>query len=284
MGPAVVAGLTEPTKPPRRQAGARRQWHGPALRARCACPPARWPSELAPVGAVPCMWQQQLPVASQSGVLIKLRGAAPCQVVKCTSKLDAGEEQPRYVIEMPRMGKVRRSPWMGGDEGKLARGARGHPAEATSRLCAPVFEPFLSRQGRSPAACAGGTPACVRRLPCHPLQFVVGLGNRLAPADVEEGMRVGVDRQRLSIQLPLPTKLDSAVGMMQAGRAGRAAGAQSTEACGCGVGGGTIFRKPTPSLGWSWRLSRAPPLGVGWASWCWPCGSPACCRWRSGRA
>ncbi|KAL4452472.1 hypothetical protein ABPG75_008134 [Micractinium tetrahymenae] len=72
------------------------------------------------------------------------------QVVKCTTKLGGDEEQPRYVIDMPRMGK-----------------------------------------------------------------FVVGLGERLAPTDIEEGMRVGIDHQRLRIQIPLPTKLDSAVSMMQ---------------------------------------------------------------------
>ena len=43
---------------------------------------------------------------------------------------------------------------------------------------------------------------------------MVGLGDKLAPGDVEEGMRVGVDQQRLCIQLPLPTRLDSAVSMM----------------------------------------------------------------------
>jgi 26S proteasome regulatory subunit T1 len=34
-------------------------------------------------------------------------------------------------------------------------------------------------------------------------KFVVGLGERVAPADIEEGMRVGVDRQKYQIQIPL---------------------------------------------------------------------------------
>lgn len=72
------------------------------------------------------------------------------QVVKCTSKLDGDSKEPRFLIDMPRLGK-----------------------------------------------------------------FVVGLGERLAPTDIEEGMRVGVDPQRLRIQLPLPRKLDSQVSMMQ---------------------------------------------------------------------
>ena len=39
-------------------------------------------------------------------------------------------------------------------------------------------------------------------------KFVVGLGNEVAPTDIEEGMRVGVDRNKYFIQLPLPPKID----------------------------------------------------------------------------
>jgi 26S proteasome regulatory subunit T1 len=44
---------------------------------------------------------------------------------------------------------------------------------------------------------------------------VVNLGERVSPTDIEEGMRVGVDRQKYSIQLPLPPKIDPSVTMMQ---------------------------------------------------------------------
>lgn len=44
---------------------------------------------------------------------------------------------------------------------------------------------------------------------------VVSLGDRVSPTDIEEGMRVGVDRQKYSIQLPLPPKIDASVTMMQ---------------------------------------------------------------------
>jgi 26S proteasome regulatory subunit T1 len=44
---------------------------------------------------------------------------------------------------------------------------------------------------------------------------VVNLGDRVSPTDIEEGMRVGVDRQKYSIQLPLPPKIDPSVTMMQ---------------------------------------------------------------------
>lgn len=45
-------------------------------------------------------------------------------------------------------------------------------------------------------------------------KFVVGLGEKVAPTDIEEGMRVGVDRQKYQIQIPLPPKIDPSVTMM----------------------------------------------------------------------
>ncbi|KAH6918828.1 P-loop containing nucleoside triphosphate hydrolase protein [Coprinopsis sp. MPI-PUGE-AT-0042] len=43
-------------------------------------------------------------------------------------------------------------------------------------------------------------------------KFVVGLGDRVAATDIEEGMRVGTKYQ---IQIPLPPKIDASVTMMQ---------------------------------------------------------------------
>ena len=37
---------------------------------------------------------------------------------------------------------------------------------------------------------------------------------QVAPTDIEEGMRVGVDRQKYQIQIPLPPKIDASVTMM----------------------------------------------------------------------
>lgn len=45
-------------------------------------------------------------------------------------------------------------------------------------------------------------------------KFVVGLGDRVSPTDIEESMRVGVDRQKYQIQIPLPPKIDASVTMM----------------------------------------------------------------------
>ena len=45
-------------------------------------------------------------------------------------------------------------------------------------------------------------------------KYVVGLGDKVAPTDVEEAMRVGVDRTKFAIQIPLPPKIDPSVTMM----------------------------------------------------------------------
>eukprot|EP01054_Gregarina_sp_Poly1_P001514 Gregarina_sp_Poly_1__1513@NODE_137_length_13137_cov_148_628156_g122_i0_p4_GENE_NODE_137_length_13137_cov_148_628156_g122_i0NODE_137_length_13137_cov_148_628156_g122_i0_p4_ORF_typecomplete_len430_score54_47AAA/PF00004_29/1_2e38AAA_lid_3/PF17862_1/2_6e03AAA_lid_3/PF17862_1/2_4e13RuvB_N/PF05496_12/2_3e09AAA_22/PF13401_6/6_6e07AAA_2/PF07724_14/1_1e06AAA_5/PF07728_14/3_1e03AAA_5/PF07728_14/4_9e06IstB_IS21/PF01695_17/0_00026AAA_16/PF13191_6/0_0024Sigma54_activ_2/PF14532_6/0_0009Mg_chelatase/PF01078_21 len=45
-------------------------------------------------------------------------------------------------------------------------------------------------------------------------KFVVGLGDKVAPTDIEEGSRVGVDKQKYKIQIALPQKIDSSVSMM----------------------------------------------------------------------
>ncbi|MED6204724.1 26S proteasome regulatory subunit 7 [Stylosanthes scabra] len=47
-------------------------------------------------------------------------------------------------------------------------------------------------------------------------KFVVGLGDKVSPTDIEEGMHVGVDRNKyqIQIQIPLPPKIDPSVTMM----------------------------------------------------------------------
>ena len=45
-------------------------------------------------------------------------------------------------------------------------------------------------------------------------KYVVGLGEKVAPTDIEEGMRVGVENDKYRIQLPLPPKIDASVTMM----------------------------------------------------------------------
>lgn len=46
-------------------------------------------------------------------------------------------------------------------------------------------------------------------------KFVVDLAESVAPTDIEEGMRVGVDRTKYQIHIPLPPKIDPSVTMMQ---------------------------------------------------------------------
>jgi len=46
-------------------------------------------------------------------------------------------------------------------------------------------------------------------------KFVVDLNEQVASTDIEEGMRVGVDRNKYQIHIPLPPKIDPSVTMMQ---------------------------------------------------------------------
>ena len=46
-------------------------------------------------------------------------------------------------------------------------------------------------------------------------KVVVGLGDQVSPTDIEEGMRVGCDRSKHTIMIPLPPKIDPSVTMMQ---------------------------------------------------------------------
>lgn len=46
-------------------------------------------------------------------------------------------------------------------------------------------------------------------------KFVVGLGEKVSPTDIDEGMRVGVDRVKYAIQLPLPPRIDPTVSLME---------------------------------------------------------------------
>lgn len=45
-------------------------------------------------------------------------------------------------------------------------------------------------------------------------KYVVDLADTVAPTDIEEAMRVGVDRNKYKIQIPLPPKIDPSVTMM----------------------------------------------------------------------
>ena len=49
----------------------------------------------------------------------------------------------------------------------------------------------------------------------HMAKFVVGLGEKVSPTDVDEDMRVGVDRVKYAIQLPLPPRIDPTVSLME---------------------------------------------------------------------
>ncbi len=49
----------------------------------------------------------------------------------------------------------------------------------------------------------------------HMARFVVDRNETLAPTDVEESMRVGVDRRKYQITIPLPPRIDPSISMME---------------------------------------------------------------------
>jgi len=102
---------------------------------------------------------------------------APLQVARCT-KIIAGEEDPDS------------------NNGDAGAGANGAGA--------------MGGQGNTSNATGNKYVINVKQI----AKFVVGLGEKVAPTDIEEGMRVGVDRQKYSIQIPLPPKIDPTVSLM----------------------------------------------------------------------
>ena len=52
------------------------------------------------------------------------------------------------------------------------------------------------------------------KIPPFDARYVVGLGDQVAPTDIEEGMRVGVNRTNFKIEIPLPSQVDASVSLM----------------------------------------------------------------------
>lgn len=48
----------------------------------------------------------------------------------------------------------------------------------------------------------------------HLAKYIVDLDPKLSPTDIEEGMRIGVDKKKYRIALPLPPKIDPSVSLM----------------------------------------------------------------------
>ena len=109
---------------------------------------------------------------------------------RCTKVINAGQDDAKYMINIKQYAKVRRLP------------------QRCARL--PLPPRFLSiARARALRAC----PLTARRALAPP-QFVVALGDKVSPTDIEEGMRVGCAREKYKIMLPLPPKVDPTVTMM----------------------------------------------------------------------
>ncbi|PBK77745.1 26S proteasome subunit P45 [Armillaria solidipes] len=94
---------------------------------------------------------------------------------------------------------------------QVARCTKIIPVDPKLAEAAKAVNPLGAMQGQKGADEQDKYVINIRQI----AKFVVGLGDRVAPTDIEEGMRVGVDRTKYQIQIPLPPKIDASVTMMQ---------------------------------------------------------------------
>ncbi|KAG8758693.1 26S proteasome regulatory subunit 7 [Serendipita sp. 396] len=100
-----------------------------------------------------------------------------------------------------------------GEEGPLqvARCTKIIPVDPTKKAAAEAVNPLGGNQGQKGADEQDKYVINIKQI----AKFVVGLADRVSPTDIEEGMRVGVDRTKYQIMIPLPPKIDATVTMMQ---------------------------------------------------------------------
>ena len=105
-----------------------------------------------------------------------------------------------------------------GDKQMMSEEAPLQVARCTKIISGEDAEAPAGGGGAAAAPSGGGAAAAVpNKYVINVKQiakFVVGLGEKVAPTDIEEGMRVGVDRSKYSIQIPLPPKIDPTVSLM----------------------------------------------------------------------
>lgn len=104
-----------------------------------------------------------------------------------------------------------------GDKQMMAEEAPLQVARCTKIIAGEGDDTDNNNGGGGGAAAANSSNAAGNKYVINVKQmakFVVGLGEKVAPTDIEEGMRVGVDRSKYSIQIPLPPKIDPTVSLM----------------------------------------------------------------------
>ncbi|PCH38305.1 26S proteasome subunit P45 [Wolfiporia cocos MD-104 SS10] len=94
---------------------------------------------------------------------------------------------------------------------QVARCTKIIPMDPVAAAAARAVNPMGAAQGHKSADEQDKYVINLRQI----AKFVVSLNDRVAPTDIEEGMRVGVDRNRYQIMIPLPPKIDASVTMMQ---------------------------------------------------------------------
>ena len=99
-----------------------------------------------------------------------------------------------------------------GDKQMMSEEAPLQVARCTKIIAGDADEAAAPAPGGNSANAAGSNKYVINVKQIA--KFVVGLGEKVAPTDIEEGMRVGVDRSKYSIQIPLPPKIDPTVSLM----------------------------------------------------------------------
>ena len=170
---------------------------------------------------------------------------APClpsaQVARCTKIISPNTDDAKYIINIKQIAKfvvglgdkVRRGTCPGGGGRRSATGVgtaeEGPPwggPSSDGHSCTAKVEALGSCAVAASSATLLLLPRCccpcppLRPLPlrcCQPFPRADSAPPhprlQVAPTDIEEGMRVGVDRQKYQIQIPLPAKIDPSVGL-----------------------------------------------------------------------
>ena len=148
-------------------------------------------------------------VNEKMGVKESDTGLAPLDLWDIPAdKQRMGEEQPLQVARCTKIIRAENGEGENGEGGEAdgaAGGAGGGLDSVLGALGGGGFGASRSAEGKDKYVIN------VKQI----AKFVVGLGERVAPTDIEEGMRVGVDRNKYQIQIPLPPKIDPSVTMMQ---------------------------------------------------------------------
>ncbi|MGH0127859.1 UNVERIFIED_CONTAM: hypothetical protein FKN15_032528 [Acipenser sinensis] len=144
-----------------------------------------------------------------------LQSEQPLQVARCTKIINADSEDPKYIINVKQFAKfvVDLSDQVAPTD--IEEGMRVGVDRNKYQIHIPLppkIDPTVTMMQIINAD--SEDPKYIINVKQF-AKFVVDLSDQVAPTDIEEGMRVGVDRNKYQIHIPLPPKIDPTVTMMQ---------------------------------------------------------------------